>query len=67
MFRLNCSGRKTESETVVINRVLQGGVDSIINPLVHASIKECDRCDILFDKVNKYEAHCKLGQTRQKY
>ena len=53
MFRLNCSGRKTESETVVINRVLRGGVDSIINPLVHASIKECDRCDILFDKVNK--------------
>ena len=54
MFRLNCFGRKTELETAIINRVLR--VDYII-PLVYASINECDRCDISFERVKTFKKH----------
>ena len=65
MFRLNCFGRKTELETAVINRVLRGVRVDYIIPLVHASINECDRCDISFERVKTFKKH--IVKTTQKY
>ena len=52
--------RKTELETAIINRVLR--VDYII-PLVHASINECDRCDISSDLGKTFKKHIVTNHT----